>query len=66
MFLIQIFYFFLQTVFELNPQQKSIQFEIMKNKRAVHGDIIKMFQLKVAEIEKETEDNFNANVSFIV
>ena len=30
----------------------------MKNKRAAHEDIIKKFQKKVAEIEKETEDSF--------
>lgn len=34
-----------------------MQFEIMKNKRAIHGDIIKMFQKKVADIEQETENN---------
>lgn len=37
----------------------------MKNKRAAHGDIIKMFQKKVAEIEKETEEGFLENVSYI-
>lgn len=55
--------FLFQTVFELNPQQKSVQYEIMKNKRAAHGEIIKMFQKKVAEIEQETENNFLDNVS---
>lgn len=35
----------------------------MKNKRAAHGEIIKMFQKKVAEIEQETENNFLDNVS---
>lgn len=35
----------------------------MKNKRAAHGEIIKMFQKKVAEIEKETEEGFLENVS---
>ncbi|XP_037038329.1 ATP-dependent RNA helicase DDX54 [Bradysia coprophila] len=46
------------TVFELNPQQKSIQFEIMKNKRAAHADIIERFQKKSLEIELENESNF--------
>lgn len=55
--------FLFQTVFELNPQQKSVQYEIMKNKRAAHGEIIKMFQKKVAEIEQETENNFLDNVN---
>lgn len=52
-------------MFELNPQQKSIQYEIMKNKRAAHGEIIKMFQKKVAEIEEEIESNFVDNVSIV-
>lgn len=47
-------------MFELNPQQKSIQFEIMKNKRAAHGEIIERFQKKSSEIERESELNFLA------
>lgn len=53
----------MQTVFELNTQQKSVQYEIMKNKRAAHGEIIKNFQKKVADIERETEEAFIDNVS---
>lgn len=53
----------LQTVFEMNTQQKSVQYEVMKNKRAAHGEIIKLYQKKVAEIQRETEEGFVENVS---
>lgn len=52
-----------QTVFETNTQQKSVQYEVMKNKRAAHGEIIKNFQKKVAEIQRETEQGFVDTVS---
>lgn len=44
--------------FELNPLQKSMQFEIMKNKRVAHGEIIERFEKKSNEIERESELNF--------
>lgn len=52
-----------QTVFEMNTQQKSVQYEVMKNKRAAHGEIIKLYQKKVADIQRETEEGFVENVS---
>lgn len=40
-----------QTIFELNPHQKSAQVVAMKNKRLAHGKIIESFQEKSQQSE---------------
>lgn len=51
--IINIWLFIFQTVFELNPTQKSIQNQVMKNKRLAHGSIIDNFQKTQQQIESE-------------
>lgn len=41
----------IQTIFELNPHQKSAQFEVMKNKRKAHRGIIAKHTEKISTLE---------------
>lgn len=50
---IQLKPFTFQTVFELNPNQKSIQLQVMKNKRKAHGGMIEKFQKDLQQVENE-------------
>lgn len=50
-----LFYSF-QTIFELNPHQKSAQCEVMKNKRKAHKKIIENFQEKSQQAESLRHD----------
>lgn len=49
----------------MNPHQKSVQYEVMKNKRTAHSEIIEKFKKKVEEIEKENNLHFENNVSLM-
>lgn len=52
-----------QTVFELNPNQKSVQVQVMKNKRREHGSIIANFQKTQQQIETDKLLSRPENVS---
>lgn len=49
-------FIFLQTIFELNPHQRSAQYDMMKNKRLVHGKLIANFQEKSQQEEVVRHD----------
>lgn len=50
-----ILLFYFQTVFELNPTQKSIQNQVMKNKRREHGEIIEKFLKAQEQDDKDSQ-----------
>lgn len=52
-----------QTVFELNPNHKSVPLAVMKEKRAAHGTIIEKFKKQSNDRQKEQKDKLNEEVN---